>query len=130
MKPSIQLVGVVASLSILVACTTSDKATPADTATGQATTIAPANSSIPVLAAPVVDTVPALVPKGTSPAAKRTSTAVRPRTADRPTVTASPKASGTAQTSPVPPMRDSARRPIATVDEHGNVRPIKRDSLK
>ena len=103
----------VAGVTLLVACTTSDKgATPADTATGQATTVAPAAASGPVLSAPIDTTTPS--------ASTATSGTTKPKSTTRPKAT-----------TPVnEPLRDSAFRPRATVDEKGNVQPIKRDSLK
>lgn len=102
------------SAIFIVGCTTGDKgATPADTATGQSTSIAPATTSAPVLSAPV-DSIATPVPPKTSGSAPRTST--------------SPKASTPAKTTDLP-MWDSAFKPRATVDEKGNIQPIRRDSL-
>lgn len=99
----------------IVGCTTGDKgATPADTATAQPTPIAPANASGPVLSAPVDSVVPAAAPKSSGARAPRTST--------------SPRVSTPARTTEQP-MRDSAFGPRATVDEKGNIQPIRRDSL-
>ena len=104
------------TLGLSVACTTGDKgATPSDTATGQSTSIAPANASAPAVS-PAVDSVVPAAPKSSAGAA----TTATPRTTTR------PKAS----TTPEEPLRDSAFKPRATVDEKGNVQPIKRDSLK
>lgn len=95
----------------LAACTTSDKgATPSDTATGQSTTVAPANASAPAVSTTVDSVAPA-------PA---TSGSATPKTTTRPKAT----------TRAEEPLRDSAFKPRATVDEKGNVQPIKRDSLK
>ena len=103
------------TLGVAVACTTGDKgATPADTATGESTAVAPANTSAPVVAP--ID----------SPAAAVTSGSAAPKAATKPTASTKPRAT----TTPVEPMRDSAFKPRATVDEKGNVQPIKRDSLK
>jgi hypothetical protein len=114
MKKSIASGIAAATLGLIGACTTSDKgSTPADTATGQATTVAPANASAPVVSP--VDSVAVPASDGTAPKATT-----------KPTSTTRPKAT----TTPVEPMRDSAFKPRATVDEKGNIQPIKRDSLK
>lgn len=110
--------GVVAA--VIVGCTTGDKATPADTATGQSTTVAPANASTPVLSAPV-DSVPMAAPVNPTGSAK-------PRSSTQPRVS-TPKAS-TPRSTAEPMMHDSAFKPRATVDEQGNIHPIKRDTLR
>lgn len=109
-----------AALSIAGACTTGDKETPADTATGQATSIAPANSVGPVLSAPAESVAPV---SGSSPRTGTPTTTTQPKTTTRPK---------TSETRPpaVPTERDSAFKPKATVDEQGNIQPIKRDTLR
>lgn len=110
MSERVRLSIAVGSVLLVAGCTTGDRATPADTATSQSTSIVPANSSAPVLSAPVDTTVPVAAvvkPKSSAPA----------------------KATGTKSTTE-PPMYDSAFKPRATVDEKGNIQPIKRDSLR
>lgn len=123
MNQRIQLGIAAGALTLVAACTVGDKAaTPADTATGQSTTVAPAGASAPVLSAPV-DSVPSVVPT-----AAKSQTGAKPATPARPkTATTGPKATGTV---PQEPMRDSAFKPRATVDEKGNIQPIKRDTLR
>ncbi len=97
--------------AVVVGCTTGDKgSTPADTVTSQSTTVAPAATAGPVLSAPVPDTPP--VQSAAKPVPSR------PKSVSRATVPAEP------------PMRDSAFKPRATVDDRGNIQPIKRDTLR
>lgn len=106
-----------ALLYAVVGCTTPDKgAVPADTATAQATPIAPPSTSGPVISA-APDTTVAPV---TQPA--------RPKTTGSAPKTSAPKSN--ASSASTPPMRDSAFKPKATVDANGNIQPIKRDSQK
>jgi len=89
------------ALPLISGCMTGDKpATPADTTTGQSTSVAPSGVSAPVVAPVAIDSAPvSRVPK-----------AATPRT--------------------VPTERDSAFKPRATVDDKGNIQPIRRDTLK
>ncbi len=98
--------------AVVVGCTTGEKgSTPADTVTSQPTTLTPAASSDPVLSAPEADTIS--VPAAAKPAPSRTKPVIK--------ATLPPEE---------PPLRDSAFKPRATIDDKGNIQPIKRDTLK
>lgn len=122
----------IVGLALAAGCTTTDKgATPADTATAQSTTVAPAGASAPAIGLSPTDTAPVNTtgPANTTTKSSGGSVAV-PKTTAPTTRPRSTTGTTTPKTQPVERERDSVMRPRATVDEYGNIVPIKRDTLK
>lgn len=118
MKISIKLAFAAIVVSA-AACTTGDKKTPADTATAAATKLDSAAVSLP---APATATDPDTVMTGASAPVSKPAPA---KTVAKPAPKTTVRSSDT-----VPLLRDSAIRPRGVIDDKGNVRPIKRDSLR